>query len=180
MTRTIKRTAATALAAVGLAVIAGCGSGLDAQTYDSKAMGNSSDASDGSLAVRHVYVVNPDTEEGYAVGDDAELVLSATTRAGEDDRLVSATSDDAASVTVPDGLVVPNDGILLDQKLELVDLNRALRGSDFVDLSLTFSSGAVIDMRVPVAVNTEEPATNPDFEVPETDSVGDPLVHSEE
>ena len=180
MTRPTKRTAGLSIAAAaGVLVLAGCGSGLHPQTYEARAAANSTNVDSGPLSVRHVYVPAPG-KDGYAIGANADVVLSAATRAGTEDRLVSATSADAASVEVPDGLVVPVNGLLLDARITLTGLKKIVRSSDYVDLQLTFSSGATVTVNTPVEADVTPPDTRPDFEVPETDSNGDPIVHSED
>ena len=171
MTRPIKQ---AAVLAAGLLALTGCGSGLNALTYEPRAAADSSDAASGPLTVRNVFVVAPE-EAGYQPGEDAEVVLSAATRASEEDRLVSATSEAATSVEVPDDLVVPVNGLMLAKRITLVGLKERLRSSEYVPLLLTFASGATIPVNVPVEVTDAEPEPNPDFEIPETDSVGKPL-----
>lgn len=179
MTRPIKRTLGPVLvAAAASVVLSACGSGLNPQTYEYRAAANSTNVDAGLLSVRHVYVAAPD-KEGYAQGANADVVLSAATRADKDDRLVSATSPGAASVEVPDDLVVKVGELMLDRRITLVGLTKTLRSSDYVDLQLTFESGAVVNVNTPVEVTTDPPDANPDFEVPETDSNGDVLKHSE-
>jgi copper(I)-binding protein len=163
------------LAAAGLLALAGCGSGLEAQTYESRAAYGSTNADAGPLSVRHVSVPAPDAE-GYAKGANADVVLSLATRADGEDRLVSATSPDATSVEVPEGLTVKPGQLALDKRITLLGLKRVLRGSDYVVVDLTFASGGSVSVNVPVAVGTDPPEENPDFTIPETDSVGDPLV----
>lgn len=181
MTRTIKRTVGPAvMAAAGLLVLAGCGSGLNPQTYAYRAAANSTSVDAGPLSVRHVYVQAPrDAKTGYAVGTSADVVLSAATRADKDDRLVSATSPLASSVTVPGDLVVKVGQLMLDRHITLVGLTKQLRSSDYVPLTLTFASGATVAVNTPVEVTTDPPDTRPGFEEPDTDSNGTPITHVE-
>lgn len=176
MTRPIKQAAAVV---VGLAVLTGCSNGVEALTYQPRAAADWSDVAAGMLAVRHVYVVAPEPP-GYQPGENAQVVLSAATRADQPDRLISATSPAATTVLVPEDLVVPVGGLMLDERITLLGLTEQLVSSEYVPLVLTFDSGLTIEVNAPVAVRDDPPEPNPDFEIPETDSNGDPLPIAEE
>jgi copper(I)-binding protein len=145
------------LAAAVVASVSACGASLDAQTYQERNNAESSNAAAGSLALRNVAVkAAPGKDGAYAVGDDAEVVLTVTNAADEEDRLVEVTSSAAQEVVVLAGgverdMVVPPLGSTGGfVTLELRGLTRALRPGEYVDLSFRFAANGTADVLAPV------------------------------
>lgn len=151
------RRLATGLLALATAVsVSACGANLEAQTYQQRDQAESTDASAGALSLRNVAVEAPSDEKGYAVGEDATVVLTVTNAAPEDDRLVEVTSSAAEEVVVLAGgaerdMVVPGLGSTGSAiTLELRGLTRALRPGEYVDLTLRFASNGTVELLAPI------------------------------
>jgi copper(I)-binding protein len=153
----------TGLLAVAVAVsVSACGASLDAQTYQERNNAESTNAAVGSLALRNVAVKAPrGSEAAYAVGDDAEVVLTVTNADDEEDRLVEVTSSAAQEVVVLAGgqerdMVVPPLGSTGEfVTLELRGLTRALRPGEYVDLTFRFAGNGTTDVLAPVITTGE-------------------------
>ena len=151
-----RRLAAGLLAAAVAGALTGCGTSLDAQTYQERSNAEATNAAVGSLAVRGVYVEAPRTDEGYEVGDDATVHITVTNAAPEEDRLLGVTSSAAGEVVVLAGeqerdMVVPPLGSTGDfVTFELRGLTRSLRPGEYADLRLRFEKNGEIELLVPV------------------------------
>ena len=167
-----RRFAAGLLAAAAAGALTGCGTSLDAQTYQERSNAEAENAAVGALAVRGVYVEAPDSDEGYAVGDDATVHITVTNAAPEEDRLLSVTSSAAEEVVVLAGgrerdMVVPPLGSTGDfVTFELRGLTRALRPAEYVDLVLRFAVNGEIRLDVPVQTTgkTDRPVYTGEYE----------------
>ena len=156
----VKRLTTTLLAVATAVSISACGANLSAQTYQGRTLGESTNGSIGALSLRNIAVEAPG-DEGYAVGDDAAVVLTVTNSAPEEDRLVEVTSSAAQEVVVFAGgsegdLVVPplgSTGSLVS--LKLLGLTRTLRPGEYVDLTLRFASNGSTEVLVPVTTTGE-------------------------
>ncbi len=153
---TTRRLAPGLLAVATALTVSACGASLDAQTYQERNNAESTNSAVGSLAIRNVAVEAPTTDEGYAVGDDATVVLTVTNAAPEDDRLVEVTSSAAPEVAVLAGgrerdMVVPPLGSTGNfVELELRGLTRALRPGEYVDLAFRFEKAGTTELLAPV------------------------------
>ena len=156
-----RRLAAGLLAATAAAALTGCGTSLDAQTYQERTNAEAENAAVGTLAIRGVYVEAPETDEGYAVGDDATVHITVTNADDEEDRLLEVTSTAADEVVVlaggrERGMVVPPLGSTGDfVTFELRGLERALRPGEYVDLELRFARNGDVELLVPVQTTGE-------------------------
>jgi copper(I)-binding protein len=157
----VRRLATGALAAVTAASISACGAGLDAQTYQERNNASSVNATAGDLQLRNIAVEAPPSDEGYEVGDDATVMITVTSRDGEDDRLVEVTSSAAREVVVMAGgserpMVVPAGGSTAEAvTLELRGLTRPLRPAEYVDLTFRFADNGPVEVLAPVDVTGE-------------------------
>ena len=161
MTSVRSRLAAGLLAAAAAAALTGCGTSLDAQTYQERSNAEADNKAVGTLAVRGVYVEAPETDEGYAVGDDATVRITVTNASPEEDRLLSVTSSAAEEVVVLAGgrerdMVVPPTGSTGDFVVfELRGLTRALRPAEYADLTLRFEGAGEVEVLAPVQTTGE-------------------------
>lgn len=159
------RPLALALAVVTAAALSGCGASRDAQTYQRRIQGSSTDTAVGTLSLRNVSVVAPKDEGTHPVGGDAEMTITVTSNDPEPDRLVSVSSPDAESVVVleegqPGELEVPPLGSTGDRvALRLEGLLIPLRTGEYVRLSLSFKDNGTVDLIVPVQLtgNADRP-----------------------
>ena len=161
MTALRGRPTALAVAVLAAASLSGCGAGLRPQTYESRTSPESSNLELGSLALRNVSVLPPDDGEHYAVGDDAEVVLTITNFSPDADRLVSVSSTAAEDVVVlddgrPGRPEVPGSGSTEDRvTLELRGLTEPVGPGEFVELTFRFEDNGAVDALVPIALTGE-------------------------
>jgi len=149
------------LAVTGLLALAlsGCGAGLDAQTYQTRTVGDASNADLGPLAVRNIFVNPPAGGFTYPAGADALGVFRVTNRGAEADTLLEVSSKDAAEVVLlvdgaPAELEVPAGGSTEESAgFVLRDLAEDLVTGEFVTLTLRFERAGSVDVLVPVATN---------------------------
>lgn len=176
-----RRLAASAAVAAAALLLAGCGTGQDAQTYQEKAVADATNASVGAIAVRNLAVEGPDQGTLLRQGTDAPMTITLVNEGGQDDALVSATTPAARSVQVvgptPD-LPVPRLSTAdARYSLLLQDLTRDLPTGTYISMTLTFQRNGTKDLLVPVQLNPEgTPRPSSTYEVVETDSAGKPLV----
>ncbi|HEU0102568.1 MAG TPA: copper chaperone PCu(A)C [Mycobacteriales bacterium] len=174
--------------AVGLAatlLLAGCGAGQRAEVYQERTVADATNDAVGAIAVRNLAVEAPEEGRVLQQGTDASLVVTLVNKGAEDDILVSATTPAAQSVRVTGpsaGVPVPRLGTSSGEySLELVGLTRDLPTGTYIDLTLNFQRNGTKTMLVPVQTTPEgAPRPTEGYEVAETDSEGEPLVHEEE
>ena len=156
-----RRLAAGLVAAAAAGALTGCGTSLDAQTYQERSNAEAANTAVGSLAIRGVYVEAPTSDEGYEVGDDATVHITVTNAAPEADRLLGVTSTAAEEVVVLAGgrerdMVVPPLGSTGDfVTFELRGLTRPLRPAEYADLRLRFEDNGEVEVLVPVQTTGE-------------------------
>ena len=161
MTALRGRPTALAAAVLAAASLSGCGAGLRPQTYESRTSPESSNVEVGSLALRNVSVLAPDDGEPYAVGDNAEVVLTVTNSSPNPDRLVSVSSTAAKDVVVldegrPGRPQVPGSGSTGDRiTLEIRGLTEAVGPGEFVELTFRFEDNGTVQALIPIALTGE-------------------------
>jgi copper(I)-binding protein len=163
--RNSTRGAAAAVAGlVGLA-LAGCGAGQDALTSRTvpSVPGVNVDAEDGSVLVRNAVIVY--RAGGYPVGGEAPVELHLINETPAPIRLVSASSDHAASVEFQGTVEIP-PGQMLTATLVLTRLTEPVRGGDgSVPVDLRFDNDVELSLQVPAAPPLEPvPRTPMTFE----------------
>lgn len=149
------------LAVTGLLALAlsGCGAGLDAQTYQTRTVGDASNADLGPLAIRNVSVNAPAGGFTYPAGADARGTFRVTNRGSEPDTLLEITSEGASEVAVladgaPSELEVPANGSTEQSGgFVLRDLTEDLVTGEFVTLTFRFERAGTLDVLVPIATN---------------------------
>ena len=157
----VKRLTTTLLAVATAVSISACGANLSAQTYQERNQAESTDTSIGALSLRDIAVEAPADAAGYAVGEDATVMLTVTNEAPEEDRLVEVTSSAAREVVVLAGgderdMVVPPLGSTGSfVTLELRGLTRTLRPGEYVDLTFRFAGNGTTEVLVPVITTGE-------------------------
>ncbi len=178
--------------AVGVALalalgLSGCGAGLRAQTYQERATSDSTNEAIGAIAVRNIRVLPPTRGDSYPVGSDARVAFTLVNEGAEGDRLTSVTTDSAATVAVvgadgrPATLDVPaQSGAVASYAFVLRGLTRELRPGQYVQMELTFATNGAEAMLVPVEVTGIPGPRRTGYRVPETDSVGNPVLEGEE
>ncbi|MEO6204203.1 MAG: copper chaperone PCu(A)C [Mycobacteriales bacterium] len=155
-----------ALLAVGLA---GCGAGLDPETYRERPTVDAALASVGELDLRNVSINPPPAGDAeLPAGGTATARLSVINLGERPDVLVSVTSPAATTVELLDaaGAVVPNVPIgglqalgPSDFTVRLSGLIEPLRPGHSVDMTFTFTNNGRKTLLVPLRVYTvPEPA----------------------
>ena len=147
------------LAVTGLLVLAlsGCGAGLDAQTYQTRTVGDASNVDLGPLAVRNIAVNPPSGGFTHPAGSDVRGVFRVANRSDKPDTLLEITSDAAAEVVVlqdgaPAELAIPANGSTEGSAgFVLRDLAEDLVTGEYVKLTLRFERAGSLDVLVPVA-----------------------------
>jgi len=150
------------LLAVGLS---GCGAGMSALTYQERRMGNATNTEVGSLALRNISVLAPDTGNVHEEGESATVTVTITNRADEADRLVSVTTAAAEEVEIlsdgEPGLpeVPARDSTREEVTLVLESLTAPLHTGEYVSLSFSFEVNGTVAVLVPIALtgSTERP-----------------------
>jgi hypothetical protein len=155
VTRTASGARRIAAALLAAAAVTGCGTGLDAQTYQERNNAETTGTAVGSLAIRNVGLLPPGDEQ-YDEGENATVKITVTNASDEPDRLLEVSSSAAEEVAVLAGgrerdLVVPPLGSTGDfVVLELRGLTRPLRSGEYVDLTLRFEKNGTEELLVPV------------------------------
>lgn len=174
------RPLALAVAVVTAAALSGCGASRDAQTYQRRIQGSSTDTAVGTLSLRNISVVAPEDEGTYPVGGDAEVTITVTSNTPKADKLVSVSSPDAEEVVVleegqPGELEVPPLGSTGDRvRLRLEGLRIPLRTGEYVRLSLGFEDNGTADLIVPVQLTGK--ADRPIYTAEEGSEEGEPAL----
>lgn len=149
------------LAVTGLLVLAlsGCGAGLDAQTYQTRTVGDASNVDLGPLAVRNIAVNPPSGGFTHPAGSDVRGVFLVANRSDKPDTLLEITSDAAAEVVVlqdgaPAELAIPASRSTEGSAgFVLRDLAEDLVTGEYVMLTFRFERAGSLDVLVPVATN---------------------------
>jgi copper(I)-binding protein len=97
-----RRVFASGVLGLGAAlVLAGCGAGQITQTDTMLPAVNGALAQAGKLSLRNIGIANRnDCEQAYTAGSGAPLTLTIANEGGQDDELVSVSSENAASATI--------------------------------------------------------------------------------
>lgn len=173
--------AAPALGLAAVLLVAGCGSGQKAQTYQERTVADATNESVGAIAVRNLAVKGPRTGVVLQAGSDAPMTVTLVNTGGDDDVLLSASTPAASSVDV----VGPTSQVELprlataDARYSLVlrDLTDDLPTGTYIDMTLNFERNGSKTMLVPVQVTPGGvPRETGGYEVPETDSAGKPIL----
>lgn len=162
-------------------LLAGCGAGQSAQTYREKATGDSTNVNVGEISVRNLAVRAPQDGRVLPQGSSARVSVTLINSSTDPDTLASATSPAASSVKVAGPsteLTVPAQGTTgSTYSLVLQDLTRDLPTGTFISLTMNFAKNGSREMLVPVQVTAEgAPRPTESYEVPETDSAGEPIT----
>lgn len=174
-----------ALTAVLALALTGCGSGLNAQTYQQRTAADATNEAIGALAIRNLMVLPPEEGDVYRSGENARMSIAVISEDTDRDQLTSIRTDAAASATVlvqdepVDRLVVPPLGVA-NGTVELNGLTRDLRTGQYITVELTFDNNGRKEMLVPVAVTGRPGPKREGYHPAETDSNGDPIVEEEE
>ncbi|HUR51760.1 MAG TPA: copper chaperone PCu(A)C [Mycobacteriales bacterium] len=142
------------------AVVAGCGTGLEAQTYTETGRQDGAFASVGGrtgVSVQRLQISGPASGSALAVGDTAFLKGGIANNGSTADALVGASSDLAASTTLlVDGTPVQEvplraQGIApAGWAVALTGLTREAHVGSYIDVTLDFQRAGRLTVRVPV------------------------------
>lgn len=177
-----RRRAAPAVGLAAALLLAGCGSGMRAQTYQEKAVADATNDAVGAIAVRNIAVLGPQTGIVLPEGSDAPMTVVFVNQGAEDDVLLSASSPAAASVDIVGPaaeFAVPRlQASDTAYSLVLRDLTRDLQTGSYIDLTLEFERNGSKTLLVPVQTTPEGAPRDEhhEYEIAETDSAGKPIV----
>ena len=162
MTALRGRSTAVALALLGVAALAGCGAGLEAQTYKERRQPDSTTLTVGDLVLSNVAVKPPEDGYLYEAGEDAEAVVFITNKAREDDRLLTVTTPAAQNVILLEEDEEPGrpaePGLVQERAqvtLLLEGLKRPLRTGEFISMSFRFQDAGTVEALVPISLTGE-------------------------
>lgn len=176
--------ARTTAVLTGLLLLTACGSGMRAQTYQEKAVAESTNDAVGTIAVRNLAVLAPEEGVTYPAGSDARMTVTLVNKGQEPDVLLSATTPAARSVAVvgpTPQFQVPRLGASdAAYSLVLRDLTEDLQTSEYIEMTLSFQRNGSKMMLVPVQVTNKPVEEGEDYKVAETDSAGNPIVEEEQ
>jgi copper(I)-binding protein len=157
-----RRTAALIGAPVLALSLAGCGAGLNANTYLSRNLDDAANADVGEISLRNVYVASPEQGIEIPQGDEAELLLFIANNSQTADRLVSVDTDAAGSTDIrfegrsASSVEVPPASLIGDQLVvELSGLTRPLRAGEYLDVTMRFERAGERRVQVPVGSPNE-------------------------
>ena len=155
-----RRTTTLLAAALLPLALAGCGVGLDPQTYKARTTQDSANAEAGDLALRNVAIAPPaEGERELGVGKDAQVTLSIVNPSGDKDTLTGVSSPVASSTKLVDGsghevtsVDIPAEGAAEagDFGVVLVGLTKALTPGMYVDVTFVFATNGRLKVSVPV------------------------------
>ncbi len=181
MTALRGRSTAAALALLGVATLAGCGAGRDAQTYQERRQPDSTTTSVGDLVLSNVAVKPPEDGDLYEVGEDAEAVVYITNKGREDDRLLTVTTPAAQDVVILDENEEPGrpaePGLVQESgqvTLLLESLKQPLRTGEYIAMSFRFQQAGTVEALVPIALTGK--ADRPVYTKEEGSEEGEPAL----
>ena len=153
--------------------LAGCGVGLDPQTYRERTTQDATNTSVGDLALRNVAISPPESGSAeLAVGKDAQVTLAVVSTSQEKDTLVSVSSPVATSTELVAGSGAPVPSVEIpasgtagygDFAVVLRGLTKALRPGMYVEMTFAFQNSGRVTLDVPVKVYTD-PVPRESFE----------------
>ncbi|WCN05142.1 copper chaperone PCu(A)C [Streptomyces sp. M92] len=161
------------LAATALAVAltaSGCGGDDDFSLPDWEAPGQNGRV--GDIMIRYAHVAEPQGEP-WQPGDDVPAYVWLYNKGGEDDKLVGASTPNAASVDIvssdgkplPGGVELPANKLveLESGKSHLVlrDVRRQIRGGDFMQFTMRFEDAGTATFNIQSQVPVYDGSTSP-------------------
>ena len=160
----IRRPLTATVALLATAVLAGCGSGQNAETYKPRTAADATNTSVGTLALRNLAIQAPSTGGELPAGGEAILTGSFVNEGDLPDQLVSATTEVAATVALREGAAVvtsidvPALGVSSSTaSLVLRGLTRPLAVGSYVKVTLAFAQNGRKDVLVPVQSDPNRP-----------------------
>ena len=176
----MSRTAFTAPAALALALVGGCTTEAPLSTPGPEVTGGAigpDEAVTGDLSVLQVQLEYP-LDGVYEEGEDARLFLGIANSGSADDVLVDVTGPDFADAVDGDGgdvdVPVPaDDNVYVGAEgaptVTLLDLERELRSSQSVPVTLVFAEAGEVTVEAMVAAERQTPVPPYDFPDPADD-----------
>ncbi len=180
-----RRLAAPVAGFAAALLLAGCGAGQKAQTYQEKAAAEATNDAIGTISVLNLAVAGPRQGTVLPEGSDAPVTVTLVNGGGDDDVLTSASTPAARSVDI----VGPSPRLQVPRlssadaaySLRLRDLTRDLPTGTYIEMTLTFQRNGSKTMLVPVQVTPDGlPREDRHYKVAETDSAGKPIVEEEQ
>jgi periplasmic copper chaperone A len=173
--RTARPLAVTLGGVVPLAlVLAGCGAGFDAQTYQERTIADLSNTAVGAMAVRAVSIAHGPGPEGVVrAGDDALVTFTLVNDGAEDDVLLGVESPVASSVEIVErqgeqpleSVVVPRLGTTGDQYAAVLrGVTQDLRPGEWVEITMRFERNGATTVPAPVTTTGEYDEDRPKSE----------------
>lgn len=164
---------AVAAAVLSAALLSGCATGLEAQTYRETGRADSGSADVDGIGVRNLHVTPPLNGSRIANPETAVVAGVFTNTGDQADTLTAASSPAAASVTLNDkgapvtSIAVPANGITsATWSLVMSGLTEELHVGQYVSVTLTFARAGRTTVQIPVragdqGLSDREVAQNP-------------------
>jgi copper(I)-binding protein len=150
-----RRWFAAAAVAAALVPIAGCSSGIQAETSRERPTIDGVGNAVGTLTLRNMYVGGPAEQ-----GQTAPVLMSVFNNGTEPDRLLNVSSPEAAGSSVPPDVTLPSGGQQLlytvDRAPRLTGLNQAIRPGQIVSVVFTFERSGELRVDLPVSPVTPD------------------------
>ena len=163
---------------LGAALLAGCGTGLQSQTYreNGREDGTVADVGgDNGIAVRHLHITAPTAGSEHGVGGTAFLTGGLVNTGGSTDALVGVSSDVGTVTLLVDGtpttqVAIPANGAApTTWAVALSNLKRVLPAASYVTVTLEFQRAGRVTLQVPVFAGdnglTDRPAAQDPYHV---------------
>jgi len=152
-----------AVAAVALAgVLAGCEAGYHAPTQQWHQPTEGAGREVNGISIRNVFILGAPPVDKLPAGGDAGMFLALANNTGRPDKLININASDAAAlVQLPNDSAVtlaPHSTVLLtgpEPQVLLRDLNKAIPGGTWVNVTLTFQNAGNVRLSVPVMPASE-------------------------
>ncbi|HEV8219299.1 MAG TPA: copper chaperone PCu(A)C [Streptosporangiaceae bacterium] len=163
-----------AAAAVALAgVLAGCEAGYHAPTQQWHQPTDGAGVEVHGISIRNVFILGAAPAGQLQAGGDAGMFLALVNNTGRQDKLTNINASDAAAlVQLPNDspvILPPHSSVLLtgpEPQVLLRDLNKAIPGGSWFNVTLTFQNAGDVELSVPVmpasfSYGTFSPAPTP-------------------
>ncbi|MEU9834902.1 copper chaperone PCu(A)C [Streptosporangium sp. NPDC048047] len=165
MTRNSRRWATVAAAFLAAApVLAGCGTGMDANTSRPYHATEAVTVRQNGIDVSQAFFLGPESGSQIAAGGAAPLYMSLVNSAQAPDQLVGVGVDPAvgtAKIPAPVELK-PGQGVRIGTPTPTIvvdGLKQPLRGGESIKIQLQFANAGIIPVTVPVITRSREFAT---------------------
>lgn len=150
-----RRLAAVLLTA---AVVSGCGTGLQAQTYKESGRSDGTSTDLESLAIRNLHIEPPTSGTTLAAGSSAVLTGSLVNHGDTPETLTTVSTDVAGAVSFTDNgqsstsITIPAGGSSTEWTAVLNGLNAPIPAGTYISVTLEFTNAGRTTLHVPMQI----------------------------